>query len=331
MGYRIKTYDLDELHRIAVPGTVASSLFWVLPVGSWRPGELDKVWQWFTQRGNQCGDYGLLLAKEDGLPGSEHPAISLASAGARLRDLMPEGAERFVRPAAFDDKSRKLFVLSGGYPQPGWGVLVDWPQNVPAFEQLIRSVNDRLSIDPKFLDGLRAFEEAATSFHDWQELREPASSIDLSSSEREIVEGERVDGLLWDAQNALQEPDFRLVEGKLSAAADALSHADWLELEEDKLRLLGETRRAMTDALSLNAVPVDVLVTEVIPKRDAMIAGSTTGETAFRTCSSEAVKRALRASIKLQKRGSFEGASDMLRWAQKTVAEQPAKKRTLKR
>ena len=63
MGYRIESYSLTELHRIAVPGEVPPSLFWVLPIGDWRRGELDRVWQRFTQDPGECNDFGLLLVK----------------------------------------------------------------------------------------------------------------------------------------------------------------------------------------------------------------------------------------------------------------------------
>ena len=64
MGHRIENYSLAELHRIAVPGEVAPSLFWALPVGDWQPVELDRLWQCFTGQPSQCNDLGLLLVKK---------------------------------------------------------------------------------------------------------------------------------------------------------------------------------------------------------------------------------------------------------------------------
>ncbi len=63
MGFRVESYSLNELHRIAVPGAVAPSLFWALPVGDWHPDKLDKVWRWFTEGPGKCKDFGLLLVK----------------------------------------------------------------------------------------------------------------------------------------------------------------------------------------------------------------------------------------------------------------------------
>jgi hypothetical protein len=58
MGLRIENYSLNELHRIAVPGSVTPSLFWVSPVGKWRPRELDDIWRLFTKHPGQCLDSG---------------------------------------------------------------------------------------------------------------------------------------------------------------------------------------------------------------------------------------------------------------------------------
>src|SRR5258706_15741685 len=100
MGFRIQNYSLDELNRIAVPGTVAPSLFWALPVGAWSPRKLHEIWRWFTETKSECQDYGLLLVKETGQAQPEDSDVSLASVGAKIWDLMPTGAERFVRPSA---------------------------------------------------------------------------------------------------------------------------------------------------------------------------------------------------------------------------------------
>ena len=51
MGYRVEAYSLEELHRISAPGAVVPSLFWMLPVGHWRMGELDECWRMFSMSG----------------------------------------------------------------------------------------------------------------------------------------------------------------------------------------------------------------------------------------------------------------------------------------
>src|SRR6266508_4377544 len=107
MGVRIENYSLNELHRIAVPGTVTPSLFWVLPVGNWRPRQLDEIWRWFTERPSECRDYGLLLVKDRGRTIPEGTDVSLESVGAKLSDVMPVGTRSFVGQSAFRGEGPK--------------------------------------------------------------------------------------------------------------------------------------------------------------------------------------------------------------------------------
>src|SRR5687767_5974682 len=128
MGFKVESYTLSELNRIALPGSVAPSLFWGLPVGAWHPSEVANLWHLFTtESSSKCFLHGLLLVR-DAFRSEAQPhesQVNLASVGARLRDLMPRGVNQFVRPSALQDDARRLLVLSGAYPQPGWGVLIE--------------------------------------------------------------------------------------------------------------------------------------------------------------------------------------------------------------
>jgi hypothetical protein len=137
VGLRVESYSLGELHRIAVPGAVAPSLFWTLPVGPWEPRELNQLWHWFTRDQNVCHDYGLLLVKDLAARERTQSNVDLASLGASLSELMPAGVQRFVSPSAWQHESSRLLVLSGAYPQPGWGVLLKWPDDVRSFDKLV--------------------------------------------------------------------------------------------------------------------------------------------------------------------------------------------------
>ena len=126
MGYQVENYSLNELHRIAVPGSVPPTLFGALPVGRWDHVKLDRVWRWFTKNPSECNDFGLLLVKSMDRPEHGEANVDLGSVGAKLFDLMPAGSEQFIHPRDKDrGETPKVLVLSGGYPQPGWGVLVE--------------------------------------------------------------------------------------------------------------------------------------------------------------------------------------------------------------
>lgn len=64
MGSPIAQFNTDELSRAALPGAIASTLFWVLPAGDWHPSQLDLWWQHFTKSSGTCNRYGMLLVKD---------------------------------------------------------------------------------------------------------------------------------------------------------------------------------------------------------------------------------------------------------------------------
>jgi hypothetical protein len=145
VGFRVESYSLGELSRISGPGAVAPSLFWTLPVGAWNSAELQGLWQWFTSDENVCHDYGLLLVRDLAAREETETSVDLASLGASLAELMPTGVDRFVSPSAWRQESPRLLVLSGAYPQPGWGVLVEWPGDARSFDNLVTKTLPQLS------------------------------------------------------------------------------------------------------------------------------------------------------------------------------------------
>jgi hypothetical protein len=175
MGYRIESYSLSELHRISVPAEVPPTLFWTLPVGHWRRGELDRLWRWFTKGPTRCNHFGLLLVKDSGEPESAQSNLSLASVGAKLSDLMPTGAERFSNRSAYLDGTARLLMLSGAYPQPGWGVLVEWQPEIGDVESFVEELITRTIAGLHADEKLKVFMEAAASFRRWRALREAAT------------------------------------------------------------------------------------------------------------------------------------------------------------
>ncbi len=137
MGHRIQSYTLSELKRISVPGAVAPCLFWALPIGSWRPKELDEMWRYFAEADNEARKYGLLIVLDTEGHGSKQ-SLDLQMLGAKLQEVVPRGLERQLRPSVFELNKRRMLILSGGYPQPGWGVLVELSGGAESFGNLIR-------------------------------------------------------------------------------------------------------------------------------------------------------------------------------------------------
>lgn len=323
MSYRIESYSLNELHRIAAPGAVTPSLFWALPVGNWRPGELDEVWRWFTQRGSACYDYGLLLVKDLGRGHADAGDVNLASVGARLADLMPTGAERFMSPSELRQDSRRVLVLSGGYPQPGWGVLLEWQGDVRSVEDLIRRVNARLAKEASFAAGLEVFAEAARSFHLWRNLRAQPELPDLKSLERSILEAEKAVAALREVRAALDATDYRMVGEKLPAATRGVEQAAWLEIPKASLQPMVDSQHTLRTALNILAIPAETLASEVEPKLAALVADPSKREAAYQNVPNEQIKHALRGCLHLRRNGIVGEGGNFRSWAEQTVGELP--------
>lgn len=325
MGHRIESYSLNELNRISGPGAVAPCLFWVLPVGSWHPNDLDHLWRWFTEERSACKDYGLLLVKEPTGRLSEHSKVNLSSVAARLTDVMPEGTELFVRSSAFREGTQRLLVLSGGYPQPGWGVLVEWCKDVRLFEDIIRCASDRLPGDEQGTRGVGIFVNATENYHRWRNTRGSPDRPDLDTLNREILDGEKADILLRDAQNALERGEHSLAGEKTFEAVRALQQALWLNIPEQTLKTLLDLQQTLQTATSILALPEDVLAAEVESKLEALLGDPTTRQAAFRSLSSQELKRALTACLNLREKGSIGVGESIYSWAQRALTEHPAR------
>lgn len=126
MGFQVKEYDISELHRISIPGRVTPCLFWTIPIGAWKSDELTELWEHFTRRPGKCHDLGLVLLKETPL-GTETRNVRSYVDLAKVSDFLPAGAARHHRDVESRMRDvRKVLIMSGGYPQPGWGLLLEF-------------------------------------------------------------------------------------------------------------------------------------------------------------------------------------------------------------
>jgi hypothetical protein len=321
MGYRVESYSLAELHRIAVPGGVAPSLFWVLPVGNWPREELDEVWRWFTESESECNDFGLLLVKEMGRRDAEHANVSLASVGGNLSDLVPAGAEQFVAPSPFRDEKARVFVLAGGYPQPGWGVVIEWPRgDIQRFENLVKLTTARLR-DQESTKQLNVFKEAAQSFHRWQTSKAAPAEPNVSSLAKEIIAAEGVERLIDEGQAALQAGQHRLRHERVIAVVREVRHASWLGVEATTLREIEDLHQTLTSTAFILAVRADVIASDIAPKLDSLVADPSKREFAYQSLASQELKHALRACLHLRQQGIVGTDVNFSGWAEQTQTD----------
>ena len=106
MGYRIDSYTREELGKIALPGRAVSTLFWVLPVGRWRPSELDDWWNHFTR--SQGDPIERVRTLKEGLTGFG-PRAPLEEVACAL-DSAPVLNDETRQMMAFDPGSGEILV-----------------------------------------------------------------------------------------------------------------------------------------------------------------------------------------------------------------------------
>lgn len=318
MGFSVESYDLSELNRISVPGAVVPSLFWALPIGNWRRGELDVLWRTFTGAGNNCRDYGLLLVKDRNRDPPRETTINLTSLGGRLSDLVPGGAVRFLSPSALQEEPRRLLILSGGYPQPGWGVLVECPHE-RGIDSLVKHLVDAtinsLCADDAAGARLDTFTEAAAGYHRWKEIQDAPVTMDMSSLPADILACEKIAALLSEGECALGELQFPVVARKLDSLRQAVGRAAGFRFDPVVVEKLESLFFVISCAASISSAPPGLIADVIGPRLNGWISDPREREAAYKEIGIGAAKDAMRACIKVRTKGLVDDGEDIVSWA----------------
>jgi len=171
MGLNIEAYTLAELNKLTSPSSVIPALFWVIPLGSWESNDLKKIWDIFTENNypnkfhgrSHCKSLGLLLVKDNFMRDTPCEA-NLSDLTGKLEELLPEGINSIYNENEFKNdnlKSNKFLVLSGCYPQPGWGLFV----TANNYENFINDLEDFL--ENHFGEIMNLFKEAQLNYFNW--------------------------------------------------------------------------------------------------------------------------------------------------------------------
>jgi hypothetical protein len=173
MGYRIETYSLSELNRISIHGKVVPALFWLVPVGHWDTGELEALWNHFTQTHSIQHDLGLMLVKNgvrfDYDRMKSRQTSDLSDLTGKLEDLLPSDINTIYDNDYFLKKEVKnqALILSGSYPQPGWGVLVSLENPLNDIKRLIENnILSQLCQEVSIV-----FNCASSAFRNWEDVK----------------------------------------------------------------------------------------------------------------------------------------------------------------
>ena len=174
MGYRINTYSITELNKLTSPGSVVPALFWAIPLGNWNYNDLDNLWRLFTDEGfntknrySFCKTLGLLLVKNNFDTKNDIKA-NLSSITGKLEDLLPEGINTIYKQNEFDSDnniSNKFLVLTGNYPQPGWGLFVNATNYINFLNEL------ELFLNEFYFETKQIFEKTQNDYHYWKKIK----------------------------------------------------------------------------------------------------------------------------------------------------------------
>jgi hypothetical protein len=215
--------------------------------------------------------------------------------------------------------------LSGGYPQPGWGILIEGFRDVQSFERIVTTVNDTLTTSHHLGEDLRVIVSGKDCFRRWQEHQEHAPrKADLTTLECEIREGEKADAILRDVQAALEKAEHPRGSKKLSVAVRILQHAGWLRIPPGRIQNLSDSQKQLAAAVSILGVSADVLAEQLQPRLDDLITQPSKREAVFKALATGALREALRACLYLREQNMIGKGEDWRNWAQRTVDEVPA-------
>jgi hypothetical protein len=309
MGLRVERYGLEELHRIALPGTSAPTLFWALPVGLWSSRDVETLWMRFTVGRGACARFGLLIVKN--APVSTDARVDLTSVGARITDLIPHGAVRFVTSSGSLQDRQRLLFLSGAYPQPGWGLLVEGDFNAEHTDALVSDVITRLQERNVPVDQLTIFQDAAAAYHHHGHVRasEPRGDDDDKLRPRITAGKELIHRLtIREGKAGLFGP--RELEGLVTALG--------LSCTPDFVASLVAKQRLLISVQAIIGVSSETW--QRIESLVATVASDTSKATeAFRSLKAPQDKQALRGSLFLIHNHMVKDASGIRPWAQSEV------------
>jgi hypothetical protein len=147
MGYRIESFNSENLENLTIPGTAIPTLFWAIPVGNWEYQDIYRYWESFVNQGRETNYYyGLFIAKGDYSLDSDGNRISTETA--KLHSLIDTDSDTSI-----EIEAPSLLILSSAYPQPGYGLLISSDKNskkfleISQFERLIKNIINELRIE----------------------------------------------------------------------------------------------------------------------------------------------------------------------------------------
>ena len=247
MGMRLRAYTAADLRSISLPGRTLPALFWAVPLAPWKEDDLEQHWHAFTNGESALKRLGLFLAPAtSGDTEGQSPLRAGASRlGAVVSEVVP--TEYVTGRLAGESQPYPLLLLSGAYPEPGWGVAIGPNQvdlarparlDVAQVSELIDAAVKRLP--PEARDRFSLFERAGAAQEQYQEAERctevaaPESLPRDLDSHTEAVKAVRKAASARDVAAAWQLlPALRLITPPPGGPPKKLKQSDaarWVEL-----------------------------------------------------------------------------------------------------
>ena len=271
MGQRIQSYSLSELKKISVRSEMPPYLFWALPIGAWNPQEIEDLWRYFKYGTNESRDYGLILVNEAGGNGPTHK-INLQSVGAKLEEVVPKGLRGPVLSSAFDGARRRILVFSGGYPQPGWGVLVECADVEESFGLLIHQAIESLDLGGDRRTRLKPFTDAQRYSKLFRVIRSMEKLVGSGGLKQILLDYDKLIAQFEMAREAFDGVEYYEGANMVGSVKEVLDSTTMAGLDPDKQRQFKEWAAMLASALSIRQVAPETLATEIAPIVEKVVA-----------------------------------------------------------
>ncbi len=240
---------------------------------------------------------------------------------------MPSGVVRFFRGypqpyrhPAFRQDQHKLLILSAAYPQPGWGVLLNFPGEEP-FESLLSRTIESLTTASHHAD-LAALDEAKELFNRRREVEDTRPvekrSGTIGPLDQRIASHEKAFETVQHVLDALHLNAVSIASDRIVDFISMLPALDWPDASEvsDTLR----RQRELLDAATSAAIASDGKLTALLESAiHDLETHSRSKQEVFGSLPAGAAKQALAACLRLREDGIARTVGECCEWANNHV------------
>ena len=180
--------------------------------------------------------------------------VDLSELGKDLEKL------RSIRESDNQDH-KQILILADSYPQPGWGLIID-SCDVVEFNNVVRGVINK----PEYESFLQAIRDATDSYYRLDNLpQRPNRPNEFQPWGIEIDLAQESLNFLNEAENALNQNEYRQVGEKVIAALEKIKKVNWLEINIDSLQPFFRLQKTIVKVLEVKNVSEEIFTKTIYP------------------------------------------------------------------